>query len=71
VIEKAVHMKIIIALLITLCVNVIPAYQQDKTKQEKIKKPPAGPPWQIDYRQARWASLRTGKPLFFYFTKTV
>jgi hypothetical protein len=38
--------------------------------QEKAKSPPAGPPWTTDWRAARWESLRTGKPIFLYFTKT-
>ena len=38
--------------------------------QEKPKVPPKGPPWTTDWRAARWESLRTGKPIFLYFTKT-
>ncbi len=38
--------------------------------QEKPKAPPKGPPWTTDWRAARWESLRTGKPIFLYFTKT-
>jgi hypothetical protein len=38
--------------------------------QEKAKSPPKGPPWTTDWRAARWEALRTGKPIFLYFTKT-
>lgn len=32
--------------------------------------PPPGPPWQLSYRAARREALRTGRPIFAYFTKT-
>ena len=34
-------------------------------------KPPKGPPWHTEYRHARRDALRTGTPVFVYFTKTV
>jgi hypothetical protein len=40
------------------------------TLQDKHRDPPKGPPWKTDYREARWESLRTGRPIFLYFTKT-
>jgi hypothetical protein len=33
-------------------------------------KPPPGPPWRTDFDQAQREALRTGKPMFVYFTKT-
>jgi hypothetical protein len=38
--------------------------------QDKPKEPPKGPPWTTDPRAARRESMRTGKPIFAYFTKT-
>ena len=35
------------------------------------KPPVKGPPWTTDYKSARRESLRTGKPVFSYTTKTV
>ena len=35
------------------------------------KPPVKGPPWTTDYKAARRESLRTGKPVFSYTTKTV
>ncbi len=35
------------------------------------KPPVKGPPWLTDYKAARRESLRTGKPVFSYTTKTV
>ncbi|MFC1529717.1 hypothetical protein ACFL6R_03265 [Gemmatimonadota bacterium] len=32
--------------------------------------PPPGPPWETDYWTARREALRTGTPVFIYFTKT-
>ncbi|MCP4039295.1 MAG: hypothetical protein GY733_20310 [bacterium] len=32
--------------------------------------PPKGPPWQLTYREARRSALRSGTPVFVYFTKT-
>ena len=32
---------------------------------------PKGPPWHVTYRAARREALRTGRPVFVYFTKTV
>ena len=32
--------------------------------------PPPGPPWETDYWNARREALRTGTPVFIYFTKT-
>lgn len=32
--------------------------------------PPEGPPWQTDYWAARSQALRSGQPIFIYFTKT-
>ena len=32
--------------------------------------PPPGPPWKTDYWEARREALRTGTPVFIYFTKT-
>lgn len=32
--------------------------------------PVAGPPWKLDYPEARKEALAAGKPLFLYFTKT-
>jgi hypothetical protein len=32
---------------------------------------PKGPPWFTQYRDARRHALRTGTPVFVYFTKTV
>ena len=32
--------------------------------------PPKGPPWRLTYREARRHALRTGTPVFVYFTKT-
>ncbi len=34
------------------------------------EKPVAGPPWKMDYPEARQEALAAGKPLFLYFTKT-
>jgi hypothetical protein len=39
--------------------------------QESAKTPPKGPPWTADYKAARRESLRTGRPIFSYTTKTV
>ncbi len=35
------------------------------------EKLPKGPPWHVEYRSARREALRTGRPVFVYFTKTV
>lgn len=35
------------------------------------EKPVPGPDWKLDYNAARREALRSGKPLFIYFTKTV
>lgn len=32
--------------------------------------PPSGPPWKTDFTVAHREALRTGKPIFIYFTKT-
>ena len=32
--------------------------------------PPKGPPWMRDFHKARLEALKTGRPLFVYFTKT-
>jgi len=32
--------------------------------------PPPGAPWQRDFGQVHREALRTGKPIFIYFTKT-
>lgn len=32
--------------------------------------PPPGPPWKRDFLDAQAEALRTGKPIFLYFTKT-
>jgi len=32
--------------------------------------PPPGPPWLTEYWSARMEALRTGTPVFIYFTKT-
>ena len=32
--------------------------------------PPPGPPWHMDYWEARSEALRSGTPIFIYFTKT-
>jgi hypothetical protein len=32
--------------------------------------PPPGPPWQRDFDAVQREALRTGKPIFVYFTKT-
>ncbi len=32
--------------------------------------PPKGPPWKLTYREAKRDALRTGRPVFVYFTKT-
>lgn len=32
--------------------------------------PPPGPPWHMDYWEARSEALRSGTPVFIYFTKT-
>ena len=40
------------------------AFAQDKP-------PVKGPPWTTDYKTAHRESLRTGKPVFSYTTKTV
>jgi hypothetical protein len=32
--------------------------------------PPEGPPWKTDFEEAQREALRTGKPIFAYFTKT-
>ncbi len=34
------------------------------------EKLPPGPPWHVEYRTARRAALRTGKPVYIYFTKS-
>ncbi len=34
------------------------------------EKPTPGAPWRTGYREARREALRSGKPLFLYFTKT-
>ena len=32
--------------------------------------PPEGPPWQRDFLEAQREALKSGKPIFLYFTKT-
>ena len=32
--------------------------------------PPLGAPWQRDFGKVQLEALRTGKPIFIYFTKT-
>ncbi|MCP4173274.1 MAG: hypothetical protein GY758_21160 [Fuerstiella sp.] len=32
--------------------------------------PPVGPPWKTDFQAVQREALRTGKPIFVYFTKT-
>jgi len=32
--------------------------------------PPEGPPWQRDFVAAHAEALKSGKPIFLYFTKT-
>ena len=32
--------------------------------------PPPGAPWQRDFDQVQREALKTGKPIFVYFTKT-
>lgn len=32
--------------------------------------PPKGPPWKRSFEAAQREALRTGKPMFVYFTKT-
>ena len=34
------------------------------------EKLPKGPPWHVVYRSARRDALRTGKPVYVYFTKS-
>ena len=34
------------------------------------EKLPSGPPWHRDFVKAHAEAVRTGKPLFVYFTKT-
>ena len=34
------------------------------------EKPVPGPPWGLDYPEARRQALAAGKPIFIYFTKT-
>jgi hypothetical protein len=36
----------------------------------KAGEPPPGPPWETGYWTARREALRTGTPVFIYFTKT-
>ena len=34
------------------------------------EKLPKGPPWHVNYRDAKREALRDGRPVFIYFTKT-
>ena len=34
------------------------------------EKLPKGPPWHVEYRSAKRAALREGKPVYIYFTKS-
>ena len=34
------------------------------------EKLPKGPPWHTEYRTAKRAALRQGKPVYVYFTKS-
>ena len=48
-------------LLLLLCAGV---------SQAGSETPPDGAPWQRDFGAAQREALRTGKPIFIYFTKT-
>ncbi|HEX6813155.1 MAG TPA: hypothetical protein VF384_16145 [Planctomycetota bacterium] len=41
---------------------------QDKDTGSKT--PPKGPPWVLDFTEARTKALDSGKPIFVYSTKT-
>jgi hypothetical protein len=41
-----------------------------QTKDTGSKTPPAGPPWILDFTEARAKALASGKPIFVYSTKT-
>ncbi|MFC1629146.1 hypothetical protein ACFL3H_08550 [Gemmatimonadota bacterium] len=53
-----------IALIILLLLLLVPSNTM------RAGEPPAGPPWQMDYWSAKSEALRTGTPIFIYFTKT-
>ena len=41
-----------------------------QAKDAGSKTPPAGPPWVLDFTEARAKALASGKPIFVYSTKT-
>ncbi|HZN37886.1 MAG TPA: hypothetical protein VFD82_03730 [Planctomycetota bacterium] len=41
-----------------------------QAKDTDSKTPPAGPPWILNFIEARAKALTTGKPIFVYSTKT-
>jgi hypothetical protein len=46
---------------------LLPAQANDN---QSSKKPPAGPPWVMDFAAARAAAMAGNKPIFVYSTKT-
>lgn len=54
--------------LLTLFAIAGAAFAQ--TKDTGSKTPPAGPPWLLDFTEARAKALETGRPIFVYSTKT-
>ena len=54
---------------LTICLAVLPALISASSLALGEKLPP-GPPWFTEYRHAKRHALRTGTPVFVYFTKT-
>jgi hypothetical protein len=55
--------RMALACLAALWFAALDAFADSKT-------PPPGPPWKRDLLDAQSEALRTGKPIFLYFTKT-
>jgi len=58
--QKKQGAAIILMMLLTLAAGTV----------LRAGEPPPGPPWETDYWTARSEALRTGTPVFIYFTKT-
>ena len=54
--------------LLTLLAVAGALFAQDKDTGSKT--PPAGPPWLLNFTEARAKALAEGKPIFVYSTKT-
>ena len=66
--QSSYHPDMHPALVISLAVLPVLVPASGPAAGEKL---PKGPPWFTEYRHAKRHALRTGTPVFVYFTKTV